>query len=83
MRQKCYKRLSAISPNFTIAAAFGNVHGVYKVRKKDFGWIPLSHWSPHTHTHTHNTHTHSLSPRPLNVPHADAAAFFCLRLVVW
>ncbi|MAG13545.1 MAG: class II fructose-bisphosphate aldolase [Spirochaetales bacterium] len=25
-----YKKLSAISPNFTIAAAFGNVHGVYK-----------------------------------------------------
>lgn len=25
-----YERLNAISPNFTIAAAFGNVHGVYK-----------------------------------------------------
>ena len=25
-----YQKLSAISPNFTIAAAFGNVHGVYK-----------------------------------------------------
>jgi len=25
-----YTRLSKISPNFTIAAAFGNVHGVYK-----------------------------------------------------
>lgn len=25
-----YDRLKAISPNFTIAAAFGNVHGVYK-----------------------------------------------------
>ncbi len=25
-----YERLSAISPNFTIAAAFGNLHGVYK-----------------------------------------------------
>lgn len=25
-----YEHLSAISPNFTIAAAFGNVHGVYK-----------------------------------------------------
>jgi fructose-bisphosphate aldolase class II len=25
-----YKALNAISPNFTIAAAFGNVHGVYK-----------------------------------------------------
>lgn len=25
-----YERLKAISPNFTIAAAFGNVHGVYK-----------------------------------------------------
>ncbi|MBH1958882.1 MAG: class II fructose-bisphosphate aldolase [Flavobacteriia bacterium] len=25
-----YERLSTISPNFTIAAAFGNVHGVYK-----------------------------------------------------
>ena len=25
-----YKELSEISPNFTIAAAFGNVHGVYK-----------------------------------------------------
>ncbi len=25
-----YERLSKISPNFTIAAAFGNVHGVYK-----------------------------------------------------
>jgi fructose-bisphosphate aldolase class II len=25
-----YKELSKISPNFTIAAAFGNVHGVYK-----------------------------------------------------
>ncbi|CAE6531155.1 unnamed protein product, partial [Rhizoctonia solani] len=25
-----YKALSAISPNFSIAAAFGNVHGVYK-----------------------------------------------------
>ena len=27
---EAYKLLSAISPNFTIAAAFGNVHGVYK-----------------------------------------------------
>lgn len=26
----CYERLKQISPNFTIAAAFGNVHGVYK-----------------------------------------------------
>ena len=25
-----YKALSAIGPNFSIAAAFGNVHGVYK-----------------------------------------------------
>ncbi len=25
-----YERLNAISPNFTIAASFGNVHGVYK-----------------------------------------------------
>lgn len=25
-----YQQLSAISPNFTIAASFGNVHGVYK-----------------------------------------------------
>lgn len=25
-----YERLSAINPNFTVAAAFGNVHGVYK-----------------------------------------------------
>lgn len=25
-----YKALSAISPNFSIAAGFGNVHGVYK-----------------------------------------------------
>jgi len=25
-----YKTLSAVSPNFSIAAAFGNVHGVYK-----------------------------------------------------
>ncbi len=25
-----FERLSAISPNFTIAASFGNVHGVYK-----------------------------------------------------
>lgn len=27
---KAYERLSKISPNFTIAASFGNVHGVYK-----------------------------------------------------
>eukprot|EP00457_Paulinella_chromatophora_P008308 gb/GEZN01008339.1/.p1 GENE.gb/GEZN01008339.1/~~gb/GEZN01008339.1/.p1 ORF type:complete len:366 (-),score=77.01 gb/GEZN01008339.1/:303-1400(-) len=27
---KVYKALSAVSPRFTIAAAFGNVHGVYK-----------------------------------------------------
>ncbi|MDR1877233.1 MAG: class II fructose-bisphosphate aldolase [Flavobacteriaceae bacterium] len=27
---KTYQALSAISPDFTIAAAFGNVHGVYK-----------------------------------------------------
>ncbi len=27
---EAYKMLNAISPNFTIAAAFGNVHGVYK-----------------------------------------------------
>jgi fructose-bisphosphate aldolase class II len=25
-----YEKLSAVSPNFTIAASFGNVHGVYK-----------------------------------------------------
>ena len=29
---ECYQRLSKISPMFTVAAAFGNVHGVYKVR---------------------------------------------------
>jgi fructose-bisphosphate aldolase class II len=27
---QAYKVLNAISPNFTVAAAFGNVHGVYK-----------------------------------------------------
>ena len=27
---KAYEALNAISPNFTVAAAFGNVHGVYK-----------------------------------------------------
>ena len=27
---EAYEKLSAISPNFTIAASFGNVHGVYK-----------------------------------------------------
>ena len=27
---EAYKLLSSVSPNFTIAAAFGNVHGVYK-----------------------------------------------------
>ncbi|HEY5893395.1 MAG TPA: class II fructose-bisphosphate aldolase [Chthoniobacterales bacterium] len=27
---QAYTKLSAISPNFTVAAAFGNVHGVYK-----------------------------------------------------
>eukprot|EP00045_Choanoeca_perplexa_P015071 m.182242 g.182242 ORF g.182242 m.182242 type:complete len:360 (-) comp16882_c0_seq1:3694-4773(-) len=27
---ECYQRLSKISPMFTVAAAFGNVHGVYK-----------------------------------------------------
>jgi len=27
---ECYKKLSAISPMFTVAASFGNVHGVYK-----------------------------------------------------
>ena len=27
---EAYTRLNAISPNFTVAAAFGNVHGVYK-----------------------------------------------------
>ena len=27
---QAYKTLGAVSPNFTIAAAFGNVHGVYK-----------------------------------------------------
>jgi len=27
---RAYEVLSAISPNFTVAAAFGNVHGVYK-----------------------------------------------------
>ena len=27
---KAYSTLSPISPNFTVAAAFGNVHGVYK-----------------------------------------------------
>ena len=30
---EAYKRLSAISPFFTIAASFGNVHGVYKPGK--------------------------------------------------
>lgn len=27
---EAYERLKAVSPNFTIAASFGNVHGVYK-----------------------------------------------------
>jgi hypothetical protein len=29
-RKEAYETLLKISPNFTIAAAFGNVHGVYK-----------------------------------------------------
>jgi fructose-bisphosphate aldolase class II len=26
----CYEKLSKVGDNFTIAASFGNVHGVYK-----------------------------------------------------
>ena len=34
---KVYEGLNPISPMFTIAAAFGNVHGVYKESAKHRG----------------------------------------------
>jgi hypothetical protein len=38
-----YKALSAISPMFSIAAAFGNVHGVYSAHLPLFGTFLFSH----------------------------------------
>ena len=55
-----YKALSPISPAFSIAAAFGNVHGVYKS-----GNVVLS---PHL-LRGHQEHAHKLiggdNPKPL------------------
>ncbi len=44
-----YEKLSEISPNFTIAAAFGNVHGVYKPGNVELKPIILKNSQQHVH----------------------------------
>jgi len=55
-----YTRLSKISPNFTIAAAFGNVHGVYKPGNVKLTPVILKNSQDHIEK-THNT-----GPKPVN-----------------
>jgi fructose/tagatose bisphosphate aldolase len=76
-----YEKLNPISPMFTIAAAFGNVHGVYKpgtrAAKGGARARTDSHdrriralanaCSAHTHAHTRRVHTsaHTSAPQGL------------------
>ncbi|MEM0996229.1 MAG: class II fructose-bisphosphate aldolase [Bacteroidota bacterium] len=55
-----YEELSAISPNFTVAAAFGNVHGVYRP-----GNVKLT---PKIllNSQNHLIEKHQLGPNPVN-----------------
>lgn len=55
-----YEQLSAISPNFTIAAAFGNVHGVYKP-----GNVVLTP-SILDNSQKHIEQKHGTGPKPVN-----------------
>lgn len=55
-----YERLMQISPNFTIAAAFGNVHGVYKPGNVSLKPVILKNSQDYVQT-KFNT-----SPRPIN-----------------
>jgi fructose-bisphosphate aldolase class II len=55
-----YEQLSSISPNFTVAAAFGNVHGVYRP-----GNVKLT---PKIllNSQNHIIEKHNLGPNPVN-----------------
>jgi len=55
-----YETLIKISPNFTIAASFGNVHGVYKPGNVNLSPIILKHCQEHVQKQFH------ASPKPLN-----------------
>jgi fructose-bisphosphate aldolase, class II len=55
-----YRTLSAISPNFTVAASFGNVHGVYKPGNVLLTPEILKNSQEHVRA-SHNT-----EPRPVN-----------------
>jgi fructose-bisphosphate aldolase class II len=55
-----YERLNAISPNFTIAAAFGNVHGVYKPGNVKLTPKILDNSQKYVEQ------KYSLSPKPIN-----------------
>jgi len=55
-----YEKLNKISPNFIIAASFGNVHGVYKPGNVSLSPMILKN------SQTYVSEKFSLSPRPLN-----------------
>lgn len=55
-----YKELSAVSPNFTIAASFGNVHGVYKPGNVKLEPVILHNSQKYIEEHLHT------GPRPVN-----------------
>jgi len=55
-----YERLSKISPNFTIAASFGNVHGVYKPGNVVLKPIILNNSQKYIEEHLHT------GPKPVN-----------------
>jgi fructose-bisphosphate aldolase, class II len=55
-----YKELMEVSPNFTIAAAFGNVHGVYKPGNVKLQPIILKNSQTYVQEHLHT------SPMPIN-----------------
>ena len=55
-----YQKLKAISPNFTVAAAFGNVHGVYKPGNVTLQPVILKNSQDYVQQ------KFSTSPKPLN-----------------
>ena len=55
-----YRELSSVSPNFTIAAAFGNVHGVYKPGNVKLTPIILRN------SQTHIQQQFNTGPNPVN-----------------
>ena len=55
-----YEHLKAVSPNFTVAAAFGNVHGVYKPGNVELKPVILKN------SQDHIQEKYSTGPNPVN-----------------